>query len=93
MEAKFDPALPLGGEKLSYWDKVELNRKYQCKHTDSKGKTHAASKYCKYSPLLIVNCLLDVLAKEIKRIFSRLDKEIPKKDCPTKELTKVEENY
>ena len=55
MEAKFDRAHPLGGDELSYWDKVELNRKYQCKHTDTKGVTHEASTYNRFSYISDVN--------------------------------------
>lgn len=37
MESKFNPNQPLGGPKLSSWDILELNRRYQCKHEDAAG--------------------------------------------------------
>ena len=46
MEGKFDPNQPLGGPTLSHWDKLELNRRYQCEHEDENGNIVPASK-CK----------------------------------------------
>ena len=44
IEGKYDPSQQLGGSELSKWDKIELNRKYQCEHEDENGNIVPASK-------------------------------------------------
>ena len=62
MESKFNPNQPLGGPKLSSWDILELNRRYQCKHEDAAGNIVPASEI----NLFIARADLDTKLMQLK---------------------------